>query len=77
MQKITLFLWFDNNAKAAMLFYATIFKHSKIGHIAQYGERVPRGNATFMTGTIEITGQEITVLNGGPQFTFAPAISFL
>jgi predicted 3-demethylubiquinone-9 3-methyltransferase (glyoxalase superfamily) len=78
MQKITPFLWFDNNAEEAINFYTSIFKHSKIGTIQRYGEAgTGHGKpGTFMTGTFELEGQEFMALNGGPEFAFTEAISF-
>ena len=76
MQKITPFLWFDNKAEEAMNFYTSIFKNSKIGSITRYGEEGPGLNGTVMIATFQLNGQEFMVLNGGPQFTFSPAISF-
>jgi predicted 3-demethylubiquinone-9 3-methyltransferase (glyoxalase superfamily) len=77
MNKITPFLWFDNNAEEAMNFYTSVFKHSKVGKVTRYleGTAVPAG--TFMTGTFEIEGQEFVVLNGGPNFKFNESISFV
>ena len=77
MQKITPFLWFDGKAEEAMNFYVSVFKNSKIVRIARYGEGGPGTTGTVMTGTFLIEGQEFIALNGGPQFTFSPAISFL
>ena len=71
MQKITPFLWFDGKAEEAMNFYVSIFKKSKIVHISRSGEK---GQVTG--GTFQLDGQEFMALNGGPQFTFSPAISF-
>ena len=76
MQKITPFLWFDGKAEEAMNFYVSVFKNSKIVRIARYGEGGPGTRGTVMTGTFLIEGQEFIALNGGPQFTFSPAISF-
>jgi predicted 3-demethylubiquinone-9 3-methyltransferase (glyoxalase superfamily) len=75
-QKITPFLWFDGKAEEAAKFYTSIFKNSNIGHIARYGEAGPGPKGSVMTVTFEILGQEFVGLNGGPQFTFSPAISF-
>lgn len=77
MKKITPFLWFDNNAEEAMNFYVSVFKHSKIGNVTRYLEGAPVPAGTFMTGTFEIEGQEFVVLNGGPNFKFNEAISFV
>jgi len=70
-------LWFDGKAEEAMNFYVSVFKNSKIVRIARYGEGGPGTTGTVMTGTFLIEGQEFIALNGGPQFTFSPAISFL
>jgi predicted 3-demethylubiquinone-9 3-methyltransferase (glyoxalase superfamily) len=77
MKKITPFLWFDNNAEEAMNFYTSVFKHSKIGNVTRYLEGAPVPAGTFMTGTFEIEGQEFVVLNGGPNFKFNEAVSFV
>lgn len=75
MQKITPFLWFNNNAEEAMNHYTSIFKNSKIVSVSRYGEAGPGLKGTVMTGTFEIEGQQFYVLNGGPQFKFTEAIS--
>jgi predicted 3-demethylubiquinone-9 3-methyltransferase (glyoxalase superfamily) len=77
MQKITPFLWFDDQAEEAMHFYTSIFKNSKIGHISRYMEGSPGSVEKVMTATFEIEGQEFMALNGGPLFQFTEAISFL
>jgi predicted 3-demethylubiquinone-9 3-methyltransferase (glyoxalase superfamily) len=77
MQKITPFLWLDNNAEEAMKFYTSVFKNSKIGKVTRYLEGAPLPAGTFMSGTFEIEGQEFVVLNGGPGFKFTEAISFV
>ncbi len=77
MQKITPFLWFDDKAEEAANFYTSIFKNSKIGTIARYGEAGPGPKGTVMTATFQLDGQEFIALNGGPQFRFTEAISFL
>jgi predicted 3-demethylubiquinone-9 3-methyltransferase (glyoxalase superfamily) len=76
MPKITPFLWFDNRAEEAMNFYVSIFKNSKILSVSRYGEGGPGEKGTVMTGTFQLDGQEFFALNGGPEFTFTPAISF-
>jgi len=76
MQKITPFLWFDNQAEEAMNFYTSIFKNSKIGNVTRYGEGGPGPKGTVITATFQLDGQEFMALNGGPQFTFTEAISF-
>jgi len=75
MQKITTFLWFDNQAEEAMNFYTSIFKNSKIKNIARYGEAGPGPKGSVMIGTFQIEGQDFMALNGGPVFSFTPAIS--
>jgi predicted 3-demethylubiquinone-9 3-methyltransferase (glyoxalase superfamily) len=75
MQKITPFLWFDDQAEEAMNFYTTIFKNSRIGTVSRYGEGGPGKKGTVMSGTFQLEGQEFMALNGGPVFKFTPAIS--
>ena len=77
MQTITPFLWFDGKAEEAMNFYASIFKNSKIGSVTRYGEEGHGPKGKVMTATFQLNGQEFIALNGGPQFAFSPAISFL
>ena len=76
MQKITPFLWFDGKAEEAMNFYTSIFKNSKKGRITRYGEAGPGPKGTVMSAIFQLDGQEFFALNGGPHFTFSPAISF-
>jgi predicted 3-demethylubiquinone-9 3-methyltransferase (glyoxalase superfamily) len=75
MQKITPFLWFDGQAEEAMNFYVSIFKNSKVGRVTRYGEAGPGPKGTVMSATFQLEGQTFYALNGGPQFTFTPAIS--
>ena len=77
MQRITPCLWFDGRAEEAAEFYTSIFKNSRIGRIARYGETGPGAPGSVMTVNFEIAGQEFMGLNGGPQFQFSPAISFV
>jgi predicted 3-demethylubiquinone-9 3-methyltransferase (glyoxalase superfamily) len=77
MQKITPFLWFDDNAEEAIKFYTSIFKNSKIGKVTRYGEAGPGKKGSVMTATFELQGQEFVALNGGPHFKFTEAISFV
>jgi predicted 3-demethylubiquinone-9 3-methyltransferase (glyoxalase superfamily) len=76
-QKITTFLWFDNNAEQAMEFYTAIFKHSKILSVSRYGEAGPGPKGTVMVGAFELEGQRFLALNGGPRFKFTEAISLV
>lgn len=81
MQKITPFLWFNDNAEAAAKFYTSVFKKSKIGTIARYdkaGEKVSgRPAGSVMTVEFQIEGQDFIALNGGPMFKFNESISFV
>jgi predicted 3-demethylubiquinone-9 3-methyltransferase (glyoxalase superfamily) len=76
MQKITPFLWFNGQAEEAMHFYTSIFKNSKIGNVSRYGDAGPGAKGAVMTATFQLDGQEFMALNGGPEFSFSPAISF-
>ncbi|HET9241220.1 MAG TPA: VOC family protein [Oligoflexus sp.] len=77
MQKITPFLWFNNNAEEAITFYMSIFKHSKILESSRYGEGMPFPAGTLMTASFQLENQQFLALNGGPMFQFTEAISFL
>ena len=77
MQKISPFLWFDNNAEEAANFYVAIFKDSKILKIARYGEAGPGPAGSVMVVNFQIEGQDFIALNGGPLFKFTEAISFV
>jgi predicted 3-demethylubiquinone-9 3-methyltransferase (glyoxalase superfamily) len=75
MQKITPFLWYDGRAEEAANFYASIFKNSKILNVARYGDAGPGPKGSVMLVTFELGGQRFMALNGGPEYTFSPAIS--
>lgn len=75
MQKITPFLWFNNNAEEAVMLYTSIFKNSKVHHISRYGKGGPGPEGMLMSATFELEGQNFIALNGGPDFPFTPAIS--
>ena len=81
MQKITAMLWFDTQAEEAARFYASIFDDSKVGTITRYGDAGAqasgRPKGSVMTVEFEIEGQKFVGLNGGPQFKFSEAISFV
>ena len=81
MQKITPFLWFDNKAEEAAKFYCSIFKNSKIGKVARYGEEGEqvsgRPAGSVMTVEFKLEEQDFIALNGGPHFKFNEAISFV
>ena len=81
MQKISPFLWFNNDAEEAVKFYTSVFKNSKIGTMARYDEagakaaHMPKGSV--MTVSFQLEGQGFAAINGGPIFKFTPAISFI
>lgn len=81
MQKITTFLWFNDNAEAAVKFYTSIFKNSKISRISRYPESVAKHSSkpagSVMTIAFTLNGQEFIAMNGGPQFKFTEAISLV
>ncbi len=76
MRKITPFLWFDGKAEEAANFYTSIFKNSKIREVRRSGDAGPGPKGSVMAVTFDLEGEEFIALNGGPQFTFSPAISF-
>lgn len=77
MPKITPFLWFNDQAEEAMNFYTSIFKNSKVLSVARYGPEGPGPAGAVMTANFQPDGLEFIALNGGPQFTFTEAISFV
>ncbi len=77
MQKITPFLWFDQDAEQAMNFYCLIFRDSKVGDVTRYGKEGPGPEGTVMTASFHLHGQEFVALNGGPLFNFTEAVSFV
>jgi predicted 3-demethylubiquinone-9 3-methyltransferase (glyoxalase superfamily) len=78
MQRITPFLWFDGQAEAAANFYVSVFKNSRVKNITHYTGEEPSGEkGSVMTVDFELNGQEFVALNGGPQFKFTEAISFV
>lgn len=80
MQKISPFLWFENQAEEAANFYVSVFRNSKIGNITRYNEEVAEASGkpegSVMTIEFQLEGQDFIALNGGPQFKFTEAISF-
>lgn len=76
MQKITPYLWFNNNAQEAIEFYIDAFGDAKVKEVQEYPEGAPGLEGGFISGTFEIYGQEFICLNAGPEFSFTPAISF-
>jgi predicted 3-demethylubiquinone-9 3-methyltransferase (glyoxalase superfamily) len=83
MQKITPFLWFDNQAEEAVKFYTSIFKNSKAGKVLRYDEEAAkisqsgRPVGSVLTIEFELEGQKFTALNGGSQFKFNESVSFV
>ncbi len=81
MQKITPFLWFNNNAEEAVNFYVSIFENSKVGKIARYSgagaQAAGRPEGSVMTAEFQLEGQNFVAINAGPHFKFTEAISFV
>jgi predicted 3-demethylubiquinone-9 3-methyltransferase (glyoxalase superfamily) len=81
MQKITPFLWFNDQAEEAVKFYTSIFKPSKVLKVARYGEAGEQASGrpkdSVMTVEFELAGQRFVALNGGPHFKFNEAVSFV
>jgi predicted 3-demethylubiquinone-9 3-methyltransferase (glyoxalase superfamily) len=75
-QKITPFLWFDNQAEEAARFYTSVFPNSKLEGLDRDPADEPGTEEPVMSVTFELEGQQFIALNGGPHFTFTPAISF-
>jgi len=76
-QPFTICLWFDTEGEAAANYYASIFADSKISRIARYSEAGPGPAGSVMTVEFELNGQKFLALNGGPQYTFSAAVSFV
>jgi len=77
MQKITPFLWFNDNAEEAVKFYTSSFKNSKIKKIARYTKVGPGPEGSVMTVEFTLNRQDFVALNGGPNFKFTEAISLV
>lgn len=76
-RRITPFLWFNDDAEAAVAFYLGVFPGSRIVTVARYGEAGPGPRGTVMTIAFQLDGQDFVALNGGPSFRFTPAVSFV
>lgn len=76
-QKITTFLWFNDNAEEAVNFYVSVFKNSKVLQTVRYGDVGPGPKGSVMTIEFELDGQKFIALNGGPHFKFTEAISLM
>jgi predicted 3-demethylubiquinone-9 3-methyltransferase (glyoxalase superfamily) len=70
-------LWFDGNAEEAARFYCDVFDDARIVTTTHYNEAGPGEPGTVMTVEWEIDGQRYVGINGGGQFTFSEAVSFL
>ena len=77
MKHVTPFLWFDTEAEDAAKLYTSLIPNSKINGVRHYGEAGPREAGTVMTVDFELNGQKFVALNGGPEFTFTEAVSFV
>ena len=77
MQKITTFLWFDNNAEEAASFYVSVFKNAEIRQITRYGDGAPLPKGTPLTISFSLEEQEFVALNGSEQMSFNTAVSFV
>lgn len=75
MQKISPFIWFDNNAEEAMKFYLSVFKNSKMIRVTHNPAGAPGPEGALLVASIELEGQEITLMNGGPGHPLTDAIS--
>ena len=75
MQKISPFLWFDGKAEEAANLYTSVFNNSRIVSVSRSGDGAPQPEGSVMSVTFELEGMEFIALNGGPHFTFTPAIS--
>ena len=79
MQKITPFLWYDNQAEEAANFYVSLFKNSKIGDITRSVDEASSGRpvGSVLVVAFQLEGQEFAAINGGPAFKFTEAVSFV
>ena len=77
MPNITSCLWFDTEGEDAANFYVSVFPNSRIVNVSRYGEAGPRPAGSVMTVDFELDGHSFMALNGGPEFTFNEAVSFV
>ncbi len=77
MQKITPFLWFDQNAEEAVNYYVSVFKDSEIKYTQRYGENMPLPAGTVLTMSFRLNEMDFIAMNGGPYAQFTPAVSFM
>jgi predicted 3-demethylubiquinone-9 3-methyltransferase (glyoxalase superfamily) len=76
-KKITPFLWFEQDAEAAVNYYLSVFKDSEILSEQRWGENGPVPAGTILTIEFRLNSQRFVALNGGPQYKFSPATSFV
>jgi len=76
-QKIIPNLWFDTEAEEAAEFYVSVFRNSRIVHVSRYTESAPREAGMVMTVEFELDGERFVGINGGPDFRFSEAVSFM
>ena len=77
MQKITPFLWFNDNAEEAVNYYLSVFKDGNMGRVTRNGDGGPGPKGSVMVAAFTLFGQEYIALNGGPMFKFTEALSFV
>jgi len=77
MQKLNNFLWFNDQAEQAVEFYLSVFPGSKTGRVLRWGNTGPGKKGSVLTIEFELLGQQFTAMNGGPDYQFNPAISFM
>lgn len=75
MQKITPFLWYNDQAEEAAELYTSLFKNSSIGKISRYPPGIPGQEGKVMTVEFKLDGQDFIAMNGGPHYSFTPAVS--
>lgn len=77
MKKLSVCLWFDDQAEAALAFYRSVFPQAKVGRILRYSKAGPGRDASLLTVALEINNTEVILLNGGPHFRFSEAVSLI
>lgn len=77
MPKVTPWLWFDTDGEEAAKFYTSVFPNSKIVEVTRHGSAGPRPEGTVLTVSFDLDGQRFVALNGGPEFSFTEAVSFM
>ena len=77
MKGITPMLWFNTEAEDAANHYVSIFPNSRLTGVTRYGDQMPLPKGTVMTASFTLDGQDFIALNGGPEFKFTEAVSFV